>query len=415
MSIALQEEIKVQSQSSLGLEDLISPVTLDDFFSCTWEKSLLILRRNDPTYYDSIMTLADFDRCLHAAVDSPSEMLQVVPPPGSGRKFQSATAAGISKDRLYGAYLSGNTIRLINAEKYWPPLDLLLASMRESFAGQVGANVFLTPPGSQAFSLHFDPVDAFIVQLAGSKKWHIWEPTYPQPMAIPIAERQQHKMVEECKEETLIPCEEVLLQPGDTMYLPRGFYHKAIAQDELSLHMTLYIKPLYWYDFFRRALELAGIESLDLRATLPPRFVQDPSLRNSMAETFKSLVGRLGDALSFDAAYESLVKDQVLESTFPADGHFELINNLGDVGLGTRVERRRGLRCLTESNEKEASILFGTNVVRGPAALSEAFEFMGKNKSFRASDLPSSLSQENKVTLVRRMIREGLLRVSDHQ
>ncbi|MEO6192585.1 MAG: cupin domain-containing protein [Thermoanaerobaculia bacterium] len=415
MTASLQEEIKVQPQASLSLEDLISPTTLDDFFSRTWEKSLLILRRNDPTYYNSLMTLADFDRCLQAALDSPTKMLQVVAPPGSNRKSQLTAAADIPRDRLYEDYLSGNTLRLIGAEKYWPPIDILLASMRESFAGQVGANVFLTPPGSQGFSLHFDPVDSFIVQLAGSKRWHIWEPTYLQPMAIPISERYLDKIIEKCEEDKLTPCEEVLLEAGDVMYMPRGFYHKAIAQDELSLHITLYIRPLYWLDFFRRALELAGIEDLDLRATLPPHFAQDPALRKSMAETFKFLLGRIGDRLSFDAAYESLARDQVRESTFPADGHFALISNLEDVGLGTRIERRRGLRCLTENTEQEAMIRFGTNVVRGPAVLSAAFEFMRQNKSFRVSDLPDSLSRATKVALVRKMIQEGLLRVCDRQ
>jgi ribosomal protein L16 Arg81 hydroxylase len=234
-------------------------------------------------------------------------------------------------------------------------------------------------------------------------------------MAIPISERYLDRIIEKCEEDKLTPCEEVLLEAGDTMYLPRGFYHKAIAQDELSLHLTLYIRPLYWFDFFRRALELAGIEHLDLRATLPPRFAQDPNLRASMAETFKFLLGRIGETVSFDAAYESLVREQVRESTFPADGHFSLISNLEKVGVDTRVERRRGLRCLTENTEEESSIHFGSNVVRGPASFSAAFAFMGQNKTFRVSDLPNSLSQKGKVVLVRRLIREGLLRVCDRQ
>lgn len=415
MSVLLQEEAKTQTRNSLSFEDLIYPATPDDFFNRSWERSLLILRRNDRNYYNSLLTLPDFDRCLQAAIDSPSRMLQVIAPPGSGKESQLTTAAGIPRDRLYEAYLSGNTVRLIGAEKYWPPIDLLLASMRESFAGQVGANVFLTPPGSQGFSVHFDPVDVFILQLAGSKRWHLWEPTYLQPMAIPISERYLDGIIEKCEEEKLTPCEEVLLEAGDTMYMPRGFYHKAIAQNELSLHITLYIRPLYWYDFFRRALELAGIENLDLRATLPPRFVQDPNLRASMSESFKILLGRIGDAVSFDATYESMVKDQVRESTFPADGHFSLISNLEDVTLGTQLERRRGLLCLTENTEKESSIRFGTNVVRGPASLSAALAFIRQNKTFRVSDLPNSLSQDGKVALARRLIREGLLRVSDDQ
>ena len=40
----------------------------------------------------------------------------------------------------------------------------------------VGANVYLTPPGTQGFAPHFDDVDVFILQLEGKKHWRLYEP-----------------------------------------------------------------------------------------------------------------------------------------------------------------------------------------------------------------------------------------------
>ena len=40
----------------------------------------------------------------------------------------------------------------------------------------VGANVYLTPPGTQGFAPHYDDVDVFLLQLEGKKEWRVYEP-----------------------------------------------------------------------------------------------------------------------------------------------------------------------------------------------------------------------------------------------
>ena len=40
----------------------------------------------------------------------------------------------------------------------------------------VGANVYLTPPGSQGFAPHYDDIEAFCIQLEGYKHWKVYPP-----------------------------------------------------------------------------------------------------------------------------------------------------------------------------------------------------------------------------------------------
>lgn len=40
----------------------------------------------------------------------------------------------------------------------------------------VGTNVYLTPPQSQGFAPHYDDIEAFIIQLEGSKYWKLYKP-----------------------------------------------------------------------------------------------------------------------------------------------------------------------------------------------------------------------------------------------
>ena len=43
------------------LEKLIYPVTIDTFFNEYWDKKTLHISRNDPTYFDSILSKQDID------------------------------------------------------------------------------------------------------------------------------------------------------------------------------------------------------------------------------------------------------------------------------------------------------------------------------------------------------------------
>jgi bifunctional lysine-specific demethylase and histidyl-hydroxylase NO66 len=47
----------------------------------------------------------------------------------------------------------------------------------------VNANAYLTPPDAQGFEAHFDWMDAFVLQLHGSKRWLIYSQLqqYPSP------------------------------------------------------------------------------------------------------------------------------------------------------------------------------------------------------------------------------------------
>ncbi|MFL6236707.1 MAG: JmjC domain-containing protein [Thermoanaerobaculia bacterium] len=408
MSVPLSNTTEARPAAILDFEDLISPVSPAEFFDRYWGKTTLVLHRRDREYYGDLFTLADVDRCLITAGSSPTTVLQIVPPPSSHRESKLLTASGISKDRLYDAYLSGDTIRLIGAEKFWPPLALLLASLQETFNARWGTNVFLTPPESQAFSLHFDTVDVLVLQIAGSKRWRIWEPTYEFPMDFPLSELHTKRIMEK-DEGKLTLREDFLLEAGDFFYMPRGYYHKAVAADDLSLHLTLTVHPLYWLDIFKRAFELAALEDPRLRQALPPGIAASQKIQESIFLKLYDMLHQFNERVSPEMALRSLMDEYVEARTFPGDGHFAALASLPAVSPASLVERRRGLACIVETSEDKSAIRFGPNRVQGPAAIAPALEFLRDRRRFKVADLPGDLSNESKVVLVRRLIREGLL------
>jgi ribosomal protein L16 Arg81 hydroxylase len=396
-----------------SFENLLSPHTTREFFDEYWGKSPLILHRGDRAFFRELFSLADLDACLMAAANRPANILHIIAKQGSGRCTTLTPVAELSKDSLYEAYLSGDTIRLIGVEKIWPPIGLLAASLQQVCDMSVGVNLFLTPPGSQAFPVHFDTLDSLIIQLAGSKQWHIWDQTYERPLDSPRSQQHVVKIIT-TDENQLTLREKVLLDAGDIIYLPRGFYHKAAAINELSLHLTVSFYPLSWVDFFNRAMELAALEDLELRQDLPPGFVEDFQAQQAMRSIFARLLSRLSERLSFDRTLTSLVEEQVAARVFPPDGHFAILPELQNVGPDSVIERRRGLVCIVENVGKGAVIRFGPKRFQGPIEIFSTLEFIRDHQHFRVCDLPNSLNMETKLLLVRRLIRDGLLRISQH-
>ncbi|GAB2630767.1 JmjC domain-containing protein [Nocardia goodfellowii] len=387
---------------------LIAPVTKSEFIDKYWGKSTLVLHRTEPDYFGSLFSLADLDACLMTAANRSSKILQVIPPPSSGRSSILTSVSALSKDRLYDAYLSGDTIRLLGVEKVWPPFELLAADVREALDVEIGFNLFLTPPNSQGFPTHVDTLDSFIVQIAGAKQWYIWDPIYDRP----LGSQRSNELVAGMKwaEEELTLRDKPVLKAGDVAYLPRGFFHKAVAGDEFSLHVTISFHPLTWVDFFGRAVELAAMEDLELRQDLPPGFVQDREKQEHMSLVFAHLLDRLSKTLSFEATLGSLVDEQVSARTFPPDGHFSVLAGLDEIGPNSTVNRRSGLACLVENAGSTAVIRFGPKRVEGPKGILSTLEFIRDHRTFRVRDLPDSVSLNSKITLVRRLIRDGLLR-----
>jgi Cupin superfamily protein len=63
---------------------------------------------------------------------------------------------------------------VIIAPKNATPMQIIwqvLGTLELFFRAPVGCNAYLTPPGRQGFAPHSDDIDAFILQLEGTKRW----------------------------------------------------------------------------------------------------------------------------------------------------------------------------------------------------------------------------------------------------
>lgn len=139
-------------------------------------------------------------------------------------------------DTVWGYYNEGCSVRLLNPQTFMPPLHRFNATLQEYFHCLVGANIYLTPPGSQGFAPHYDDIEAFVLQIEGQKRWRVYRPR-SEAEKLP---RESSGNFAKTDVEGMSLALEVILKPGDLLYFPRGWIHQAnTVEGHHSLHVTL--------------------------------------------------------------------------------------------------------------------------------------------------------------------------------
>ena len=149
-------------------------------------------------------------------------------------------------------YMNHKAFSLVinNIDKYWEPVKDVARSLEMETYVHTSCNLYLTPPKkARAFESHMDWMDVIVLQIEGEKMWSV----SPKPMIHLALPDQKRKPTQEELNST--PFEDVLLRPGDVLYIPRGHLHNATTTldgTHHSLHLTFGIE--YRYDTTYEAL-----------------------------------------------------------------------------------------------------------------------------------------------------------------
>lgn len=221
---------------------------------------------------------------------------------------------------LWSFYNEGCSVRFLNPHLFFPQIYRLNSSLQEYFTCMVGANVYLTPPNSQGFAPHYDDIEAFVLQVEGRKHWRVYAPR-SEGETLPRVSSPNYSQ-DEIGEAIM----DVVLEPGDMLYFPRGFIHQAnTVPGYHSLHITLstYQKNS-WADLMescmKTALSNAISSDVEFRRGVPLNFSQHLGAvhaysgeeasadRKKMMSKVRSLYAKLGEFLAVDEAADELVK-----------------------------------------------------------------------------------------------------------
>ncbi|GAA3113609.1 cupin domain-containing protein [Streptomyces rectiviolaceus] len=169
---------------------------------------------------------------------------------------------------LWRMFADGATLVLQALQRTWGPVADFSARLSAELGHPVQANAYVTPPQNRGFDDHYDVHDVFVLQIEGAKRWLVREPVHPDPLRDQPWTDRRGAVAEAAKGEA---CIDAVLEPGDVLYLPRGWLHAAQAQGEVSIHLTL---GIHTWTRYALAEQLAKAALAELR--------DDPEMRGAL-------------------------------------------------------------------------------------------------------------------------------------
>jgi hypothetical protein len=285
--------------------DLLHPMTEQEFFADYYGKKLLHIEGGERKF-EQVMSWDILSSILNqtAIWSSKSLMLvldnDVVParaycaPATSrdGQEIQQPDAEKVMALLRRGASLVTNDI-----DSLTPVLSGVANAMESRLAGKVQSNLYCSWKQHQAFGSHFDTHDVFAVHVAGEKLWNIYETRMDDPVAHP----KFKSFGQDWHDENRGPiAQQVLMKPGDLLYLPRGLYHDAMATSDGTIHIAFGVT------------HVIGLDVVDMvKATV----VDDVEFRRNMplpavAEWLATLGDRIAELLRNPDAVQGMVEFQ---------------------------------------------------------------------------------------------------------
>ncbi len=184
------------------------------------------------------MQWADFDALLHGL--EPDESLvqlfnngQVPPHVYLEDSFELGRhRRRINKSSFYGLLRQGATLVLNRIENHSVMAKRLCSEIGRFVGHQTTSNAYVSFSGNGTFGKHWDTHDVFAIQLIGKKRWQVFAPTLPLPLSHQTSERSQHT----CPSVAALDC---VLETGDLLYIPRGWWHQVTPFQQGSLHLSV--------------------------------------------------------------------------------------------------------------------------------------------------------------------------------
>ncbi|GAA0932320.1 MULTISPECIES: JmjC domain-containing protein [Streptomyces violaceusniger group] len=270
-----------------SFEDLLGDA---DFFAEEYfDKRPLLKRGAVPGDPQEILSLTDLDDLVNLeAVRPPYIGITKDGKPVDAKWFTRATVVqgtlipdAVVPEKVHELFKSGASVTWMSLNQIFPQVRDFCRVFSRTFASRSDAVAFVTPPHSRGYEAHRDAVDVFVVQLAGQKHWQVWNDRYEGTGL--------------CDTEKLGPPDfDVTLTAGDIFYLPYRTPHLVCTESDVSLHLSITVRPRLWRDLLMLTLhKLLDDPSFDDYPYLPSNDRRRVELQ--LQEKFESLQKLIGD------------------------------------------------------------------------------------------------------------------------
>jgi ribosomal protein L16 Arg81 hydroxylase len=384
---------------------LLQPLAVQTFLDEIWGAKHYHVRRRCAGYFDSLLQgLSAVEELLELFRREPSAARLMRGKNKKGPDSYRLDDGSLDLVRIRDDFADGYTIVLDGVERYVRPIALLCQSIEVELNFPTQVNAYITPPGSQGLVPHYDDHDVLILQIQGSKIWHLYNGAN-----VPLHEmRRDDKTV--ASDDLPLPTD-VRLKVGDLLYLPRGRVHEAETDSEPSIHLTVGIHAPTVLMLAIGALHSLSFHDDRLNAPLPPRYLDDADVRATLGVLVRDAVRTVDDLNALAGNLDSLADVLVRRGRCPPIGQ---ISNATAIDGQTLVRKYQPLYSRVKTVADGVALQFASlSIGAGPDHEAAMLFISRTNEPFRVSDLPE-LGEKQQIELARSLIVSGfLVRVSD--
>lgn len=389
----------------------------DDLFESDYWGARPLLTRAHGTFDDLFSAAAVDELVAERGLRTPFVRMahegSVLPP----ARFTSSGGYGaeigdqIDSAKVLREFAGGASLVLQGLHRTWHPLAEFTRRLVADLGHPAQVNAYITPASSRGFDPHYDTHDVFVIQIAGAKHWTIHEPVYEHPLADQPWSEHRDAVAARARQSPTI---DATFEPGDVLYLPRGWIHSAVAQGGTSIHLTIGVRAATRFDVLQQLVAEAA---------------DDPELRRPLGLGGSLGLGGLGPGLGENVAREvdatiaatralleradAAAVGRALQRSFegatrPAPVRpLATADLLADLAPDTLVGWRPGLPAHVRDDDRGVSIALRARTITLPAEASAAVH------ALTVSDLPAGalpgLDEASAVVVSRRLLREGVL------
>jgi len=231
----------------VDLSELIAPLAPEQFLGEYWGRKPVHIPAPAGTNRQAVIGWARLNALLGVRTHWGAEHIKLLlnsapvspdfymdPVPGRGGVRRLANPAKVEMFLAMGASLVADAV-----EEVAPEIRRLTDALARQFAARAEANLYCSFQGIQAFASHCDLHEVFAIHCVGEKRWRIYANRAENPIA-PLQGDDAQARIDAAKGPVLM---DVTLRPGDVLYIPRGYFHDALASSAESLHLTIGITP----------------------------------------------------------------------------------------------------------------------------------------------------------------------------
>lgn len=387
-------------------QHLISPVGETEFFNEYWDKKVLHISRDNPTYYESFLKKEEVDDWFqHVPFYFPTVQLR-----GDYKNtsdwYKDTFANGgfngkkINKKKLVKYFENNHSILVNRFSNFNKKFEKKINALRKYFnCKNLKEYLIISPSNQSAFPIHYDKEHVFVFQIHGTKNWYF----HDRPAAQGLRGRAINHYVSMKKKAVKT------MQEGDFLYFPAGLHHNTeTIGDENSISISIAVDCFNGKDVLAEALRAANLSFPEIGKIIPSP-IASLSDKQQYFDTIKIKLTEYLENNSIEKLLEGLYASRK-ENLSPTESIFK-IGTVQEINENTKIAVKSGNSIELFKNDGVIHLRNGHKILNYPILHERGLKFILENVPCLVKQVPLMLRETSKMKFISELVESGVIEV----